>query len=196
MPYYHIKISLNDNQMHQIIQAIQNFQRVTITFSSNQIASANGDIIMVTAKQYERLMLAKHAHNSISITFSKKQLHEMSGQIGNGILDSIGNFFKSGYSKVKNFITGPKKPANIEMKNMANINPPKVKDYGQQFDNMQPGYKPPKQSGFDKFANKVGHFDKKLTNIFDYGGPGTAPKDWKQQKLAYAPNGFFDEGYF
>lgn len=203
MPYVRIKIKLNNDQCNQFIHAIQNDQQTSIRFLPRQVADESGDTILVTKKQYEQLILSKITKKGVTITFSKAQLKHMSTQIGSGILDSISNFFKgaantvkTGYNKVKNYVTGTKQPVNIEMKNMANVKTPKpapLKDYGPKYDYEKPGYKKPEKSTFDKIASQVKKIDKAIDNTFRY--PPNV-NTWKQQQLGYNNNGFQDEGYF
>lgn len=225
MTYYQVPVHLTNKQLQAFHNAIMNDTRVTIKFNGSQIGQ-EGDTIIVTLPQFKKLDLARQSNTSVSIIFNKTQLRMMKTQIGNGVLDSLGSFFKgvgntvkSGFNKAKNFVTGnkqqPKQDINkgwnfvdknvgstnkdlakkynntIEMNNMANIKPPnlpKYKDYGQEYDHMPVGYKPPKpQTTFDKVANKVNQFDKGLNNFFGYPYR-TNVNTWNQQK--YAPNGF------
>lgn len=185
MVYYKIHVDLTEQQKHKFVNAIQNNSMVSIKFTPQQLGQ-QGDVIIVTGAQYNKLNSAKQSNNPVSIKFTKIQVQKMKEQIGNGILDSIGNFFKSaantissGANKVKNFITGSNKPKD---------------DHGYKNDYKPVGWKPEKKTGFDKFANKVSKFDKKIDNFFNYGGPtGTRPVDaWKQQKLQYNDYGYED----
>lgn len=123
MPYYPINVKLSKDQMKHFIDAIQRDERIYMTFTPKQIGVENSDVILVTKKQYNNLLLSKHSKKNITILFNKTQLRLMSKQIGNGILDSLGSFFKSatnsvkqGVKSVKNYFT--KKPVQIEMKSL------------------------------------------------------------------------------
>lgn len=137
------------------------------------------------------------------ITFSKSQVKHLHKQIGHGILDSIGNFFKgayntvkSGYNSAKNYVSNQfSKPQSksIEMKNFANIKQPKPApyiDYGHEHD-YKVNYKPPPKTTLDKMGDWAKNVDLKINKAFNYGySSQSGVKAYKQQKLGYAPNGF------
>ena len=80
------------------MKAMKDDLGVRLLFIPKQIG--DGDNILVSKHQLERLMLAKAANKSVKITFNKSQLRLMAKQVGSGILDSISGFFKSAASKV------------------------------------------------------------------------------------------------
>ena len=107
MPYYQIQVKLTKKQQQQFIDALVNNERVMIHFTPSQFKKngrrefrnsrkppVEGDIILVTAKQYEKIMLATVSNKSVDINFNKTSIKMMGSQVGNGILDSIGSFFK------------------------------------------------------------------------------------------------------
>lgn len=172
MVYYVIGVKLTKKQGTDLIYAFQNMQSVSITFRSNQF-SMKEDKMLVTKTQMNKIETSILTGKPVTIQFSKAQLKAMYAQLGNGIFDSIGNLFNKATSGVKNFFTSPKKPVNIEMKNMASLKPktvpiykPKPNDYSNDY--RPPNYVPPKKSTFDFVADKVVGFDKFINNIFSY----------------------------
>lgn len=136
---YKISIKFNDQQKEAIIHAIHNETPLTLSISGSQI-TPNNDFILVTKNQAAMLWKSVSDKNIVHIKFTIKQIQQMKQQIGNGILDSIGGLFKSGFNKVQSYFS--KKPVNIEMKTI-----PKTKNVkAQQFFNdaeTNPGkYKP------------------------------------------------------
>lgn len=207
-----ICIKLTEKQKRDIVYAIHNLTGVTLNVDPKQI-DVNGDWINVSKSQANHIYKSLTKNKPFNLTFSKAQLQKMRKQIGEGILDSIGNFFKGAYNSAKNFIAPKQQPRQdinkgwtmvdknlgktnkdlskrynaVEMKNMANIKP-------------NVGYiQPPKQpSLIDRMGNWANNVDKKIDKAFNYGNyPGSAqlkPKitpEWKQQKLGFAPNGFY-----
>jgi len=195
-----ICIKLTEKQKRDIVYAIHNLTGVTLNVDPKQI-DVNGDWINVSKSQANHIYKSLTKNKPFNLTFSKAQLQKMRKQIGEGILDSIGNFFKGGYNSAKNFIAPKQQPRQdinkgwtmvdknlgktnkdlskrynaVEMKNMANIKP-KYVDYGPEYDHMPPGYVPPKKTGFDAFAEKVSNFDKGIKNVFGYSNGTPNPK--------------------
>jgi len=200
--YYTLTVNLTNRQKNAFANAIANKKNVKITFRHYQLEQA-GDTILITKSQFDKLNNAKMSNSSVSITFGKKQIQEMGQQMGNGILDSIGNFFKSGYNSAKNWVSSKvnTKPKPIEMKNMANLRP-KVKnpDYFRGYDNVpldEPKQKQP--STFDRVAQKVNDFDSGVNKFFNPGTPFGITRsklnEWKGQKNGYSSNGFYPEDF-
>jgi hypothetical protein len=171
MPYYQIKLKLTARQSNLIYQAIQKGISLTLKFTPNQIGDSSGDTVLVSKKQYDKLIIAQLANNPISVNFSKTQLAQMSKQIGHGILDSIGKFFKSAASSVGRFAGR----AYSKIKN--EFAPPAI--WPADIDN----YKPPKNSNSVVMKPTAPKYYYTDAGPVEYGGKPKA--DWKQQKLGY-----------
>ena len=116
MPYYPFPIRLTPAQKRDFAHAIANNTRVRIIFTPKQIGAQPGDMILVTKRQMDHLLLGKSTKTSVYVNFNKTQLRLMRQQIGNGILDSIGGFFKGAATKVGNWFSGAnKQPKPVEL---------------------------------------------------------------------------------
>ena len=109
---------------------------------------------------------------------------------GSGILDSIGNFFKTSFNNAKNWVTS-KLPQNKAAA-------PKIpKDLGPQYDHLPADYKKPKLTGIDYVANKINKFDNMVNRTFNYMPTGykflSNVSNWKEQKLQYDHNRYNDD---
>lgn len=198
--YYMIKVKLTKSQLLQFHEALQHFQPIIMTFRYSQLDHEGGEAILVTKAQFNGIQKSMMNKKGVRIKFSQKQLQEMhSGMMaGHGILDSIGSFFKNSFNSAKNFVSSklPKKNSTVTTK--PNAPKPVFKDYGQQYDHMPPGYVPPKKTGLDYVAHKIGKFDNMINNTFGYNTTRKPDMtEWKQQKLGYGPNGFMnDDSHF
>jgi hypothetical protein len=163
MSYYQIQVKLNKIQIDKLITAIETQEPVVLELKPKQIDDENGEWLLITMRQLNAINKALVEGVPINIKISKAQIKAITSamQSGDGILDSIGNFFKSASTGIKNtFNSVTRRVANKW--NGTNSNDGGANDY------KPVGYQPPKQSGFDKVANKVGNFDKFIDNIFSY----------------------------
>lgn len=189
MSYYMVHVALSKAQQKELIQHISSMTPYHVILSPNQIDNARGEAILVTKTQLQKLMTAKHQKKGIKLTLSRNQLKKMyDGMMaGHGILDSIGSFFKSIPSKASsafNYIKNKASTGNLgrayrTVKNT--INPPPImppdNDTIWHLPEQQPN--PVKQQPTKIVPTQKINFDA-----------------WKQQKLRYKPNGFFDESHF
>lgn len=187
--YYMIKVHLTPTQLEDFQEALQHFQPLTVTFKYAQLDDEFGELILVTEAQFKRIMKALELKKGIRLTFSQDQLRQMHSGImyGHGFLDSIGNFFKNSFNSAKNFVT-----SKLPKRGTVTVKPgakPAFKDYGPEYDHMPPGYKPPKKTGLDYVAHKIGKFDNMINNTFGYNTT-RLPQEWKEQKLGYTPGNF------
>jgi len=108
--YYEIQIKLTRNQILQLVEAIQNKTRLTLTFKPRQIDHDEGIKLLVNASQLKKINLALETNHNATILFTIKQLQTMYQEMmtGSGILDSIGNFFSRAVSGVKNAFSSSK----------------------------------------------------------------------------------------
>lgn len=103
MVYYTINVKLTQHQKELFVQAITSQTAVSVRFTSKQLGVEGGDQILFTKTQINKLQTAKQTNKPVVIKFSKTQVMHLHKQIGNGILDSISNFFKGAASKVGDF---------------------------------------------------------------------------------------------
>lgn len=188
-----ICIRLTDSQKQDIINAINSKARLTLDVSSRQI-DTNGDWLHLNKKQAKDVYHAMLNNGHVRLQFSKAQMQKMRSQIGNGILDSLGSFFKSiptkvsnAYNSAKNYIAPRQTPKqdiskgwNFVDKNTGKTN----KDLAKRYDNAiemhnmasikskpNVGYiqNAPKPSMIDRLGNWANNVDKGIDKAFNYG---------------------------
>lgn len=99
MSYKQAIIDLTDTQKKLFLQALTSNSRLKIRLGPKQL-NGKGDTLLVTQSQLKSLINAKTSNKPVTLTFTNKQLQAMGEQVGNGILDSIGSFFKGAASTV------------------------------------------------------------------------------------------------
>jgi hypothetical protein len=145
MPYYMIRVKLNKTQQHEIVNAMQNGSHVSLTFKPSQLNKDDGDMMLFTKRQIDKIQTALLTKRSVIIVFSKAQVRLMHEQVGSGILDSIGGFFKNTFNSVKNWVSNKIAPTKaptakdryFEMKKMEQKNKvPTNKDLAAKYENL------------------------------------------------------------
>lgn len=150
--YYTIGVILTDQQKQKLYNAVTNQSPISMSFAAKQIDHENRDTILVTKLQLKKLQTAKH---NVTIKFSIRQLEAMHNSMmsGEGIFDSIGNFFKNSYNSAKTWVGNKINPKPVaktqyqkytEMKNLETANKvPTNADLSKKYKNtMKPNYNP------------------------------------------------------
>lgn len=173
--YYIIKIVFDDDQLNRFLDGFEKSSSISLDFYPDQLDHQGGMTILVTEPQLEEIIDAIETGSLVRIKFSSEQMDEMKHGImsGSGIFDSIGNFFKSAKNWVSNKFKDKtpaigKMSSNVYSRKNTVETVPKVIDHGQKYDNQLPSFRPPVMTNFDKFANKIGDFDKKIDKFFSY----------------------------
>lgn len=167
--YYEIQIKLTKNQILQLVDAIENKTRLTLTFKPRQIDHDEGTRLLVTEAQLKKINLGLETNQNVTIAFTITQLQTMLQEMmtGSGILQSIGNFFSKAVSGVKNAFTSKPQQA-----------PAKYKDYDDMYMTQESIGRPkmvytapkpkPQKTTFDRIAKNVNKFDGFIDKIFSY----------------------------
>ena len=74
MPYFRFPIQLTPSQRTNFAKAIATDTRVRIIFAPKQIGARPSDLLLLTNKQIDNLLLGKAANKSVYVNFNRTQL--------------------------------------------------------------------------------------------------------------------------
>jgi hypothetical protein len=192
--YVTVRLALTKTQLGLLKNSIENETGCTLIITAPQLEHEI-DAILVTPAQNAKILAARAAKKHVTVKISAKCMQAMREQVGNGILDSLGNLFNSvktsaigAANSVKNAassawrnITAPSAVQRGRNYTVTTKNPaPAQPERAQEFDNKPPAWRPKPPS----FADRVQNFDTGINKFFGYpSNAGT--RAWKQQVAAF-----------
>jgi len=179
MNYFSVVINLSRPQQEQFVNAINNQSALSMLFNASQLGVSHGDKILFTKSQIKKLDSVKRSGGKVVIKFSKKQIQHLHSQMGNGILDSIGSFFKSIPTKFSNAASATAQSA----KNFASRAYRSVKN-----EFSPPPIMPPDNDKIWHLPSKTQPKNQsfEMKNFATMKPKAPLPQAWKEQRLLYA----------